>query len=47
MPVLYGEVSREKVLRVLAESAGHIAKIENEFLRVIYRKLTEYAMTRT
>jgi CRP/FNR family transcriptional regulator, cyclic AMP receptor protein len=47
MPVLSGEISREKVLQVLAGSPGHIAKIENEFMRTIYRKLTEYVMTRT
>lgn len=47
MPVLPGGVSREKVLQLLAGSPGHIAKIENEFMRATYRKLTEYVMKRT
>ncbi len=46
MPALSGEISREKVSRVLAEAAGHFAKIDNEFLRAIYRKLAEYVMAR-
>jgi CRP-like cAMP-binding protein len=46
MPALSGEISREKVSRVLAEAAGHFAKIDNEFLRAIYRKLAEYVLAR-
>ena len=47
MPFLSGEISREKVLQVLAESPRHIEKIDNEFLRASYRKLAEYVKTRT
>jgi CRP-like cAMP-binding protein len=47
MPFLSGDVSREKVLQVLAESPRHIAKIDNAFLRASYQKLAEYVITRT
>ncbi|MCA3260559.1 MAG: cyclic nucleotide-binding domain-containing protein [Telmatospirillum sp.] len=46
MPVLSGEISREKVSQVLAEASGHFAKIENEFLLALYRKLADYVMAR-
>lgn len=46
MPALSGEISREKVTQVLAEASGHFAKIENEFLRALYRKLADYVMAR-
>jgi CRP/FNR family transcriptional regulator, cyclic AMP receptor protein len=46
MPALSGEISREKVSQVLAQAAGHFAKIENEFLRALYAKLADYVLAR-
>jgi len=46
MPALSSEISREKVSQVLAEASGHFAKIDNEFLQALYRKLADYVMAR-